>query len=170
MALLDYIEQARQVTQRKKVSIWIDGACHPNPGFGSWGAVLRYGDREKHLSGIVPEDPTTSSRAELYAAIKALGALREPCVVAVSSDSSYLVETMLGNYRRGANEDLWGLLDAVVAPHQVSWTWVRGHAGDRDNEVAHRLAERVLRVKSAPEAERQGRWCEQLDVGRRATS
>ena len=152
MTLLDYIHQAHSFAERspsgsvaglKKVTIHVDGACHPNPGRGGWGALLRYGRHEKRLSGRIPEEPTTSPRSELHAAIKALEALREPCEVRIYSDSAYVVQTMLGEYGRRSNVDLWEMLDAVAAPHKVSWAWVRSHAGNRGNEIAHRLAEVV---------------------------
>ena len=98
---------------------------------------------EKRLSGAVPEEHTTNQRAEIHAAIRALAALKVPCRVHVLSDSQYLIQTMLGNYHRRKNLDLWEDLDAVAAAHEVKWVWVRGHAGKEGNEIAHILAERA---------------------------
>lgn len=125
-----------------KVLAYVDGACHPNPGRGGWGVLLRRGPHEKRLSGLVPDDPTTNQRAEVFATMQALTALKAPCRVHVISDSQYLVQTMLGNYRRRANLDHWERLDAAAEPHEVEWTWVRGHAGDAGNEIANARAER----------------------------
>lgn len=102
---------------------------------------MRRGPHEKRLSGSVPEDPTTNQRAEIYAAVRALTALKVPCKVRVVSDSQYLVNTMQGDYRRRSNRDLWEALDAAAAPHEVEWILVRGHVGEQGNEIAHMLAE-----------------------------
>lgn len=98
---------------------------------------------EKRLSGAVPEERTTNQRAEIHAAVRALAALKVPCRVRVLSDSQYLVQTMLGNYQRRSNRDLWEDLDVAAAPHEVEWVWVRGHVGEKGNEIAHALAERA---------------------------
>lgn len=134
---------------RPEVVAHVDGACDPNPGRGGWGAVLRSGPHERRLSGVIPED-TTNQRAEIHAAIRALTALKMPCRVRILSDSQYLVRTMNGDYRRRANLDLWGLLDAAAEPHEVEWVWCRGHAGEPDNETAHRLAEGEVESAESP--------------------
>ncbi len=133
------------------VEIWTDGGCKPNPGPGGWGAVLRFGDAEKELSGGEPE--TTNNRMELTAAISALEALRRPCRVALHTDSEYVrngisrwihgwVRTNWRNAAKDpvANMALWQRLLAAAKPHEVEWHWVRGHSGDPMNERADRLA------------------------------
>jgi len=132
------------------VTIFTDGACELNPGPGGWAAILRFGDREKVLSG--GEKHTTNNRMELTAALQALQALKRPCQVELFTDSEYLkkgiTEWMPGwrrhNWRRKGGElknvDLWQALDAAMQPHQVAWRWVRGHAGHPENERADRLA------------------------------
>jgi ribonuclease HI len=134
-----------------RVSIWTDGACSGNPGPGGWGAVLRYGEREKELKGGEPL--TTNNRMELTAAIAALETLTRPCIVALHTDSQYLrggVTGWLATWKRNGwrtsdkkpvkNEDLWRRLDDAVARHDIDWLWVRGHAGDPLNERADELA------------------------------
>jgi ribonuclease HI len=134
-----------------EVAIWTDGGCKPNPGPGGWGAVLRYGEHERELSGAAPA--STNNRMELTAAIEALSALKRPSRVTVHTDSLYLrdgiTRWMTGWVRKGfrtaarepvKNIDLWQALLAAMAPHQVQWEWVRGHAGDAMNERADRLA------------------------------
>ncbi|MGO9419171.1 ribonuclease HI [Roseiarcus sp.] len=134
-----------------RVSIWTDGACSGNPGPGGWGAVLRYGEREKELKG--GEALTTNNRMELTAAIEALESLTRPCVVSLHTDSQYVrggITGWLEGWKRNGwrtserkpvkNEDLWRRLDAAAAKHDVDWLWVRGHAGDPDNERADVLA------------------------------
>jgi ribonuclease HI len=134
-----------------RVSIWTDGACSGNPGPGGWGAVLRYGEREKELKG--GEALTTNNRMELTAAIEALESLTRPCVVSLHTDSQYVrggITGWLDGWKRNGwrtserkpvkNEDLWRRLDAAAAKHDVDWLWVRGHAGDPDNERADVLA------------------------------
>jgi ribonuclease HI len=140
----------------ERVSIWTDGACSGNPGPGGWGAVLRYGDREKDLSG--GEAMTTNNRMELTAAIAALEALSRACPVDLHTDSQYLrggVTGWMQKWKRNGwrtadkkpvkNEDLWRRLDAAASSHQIAWKWVKGHAGDVMNERADELARRGMR-------------------------
>ena len=134
-----------------RVEIWTDGACSGNPGPGGWGAILRFGDREKELSG--GEQLTTNNRMELTAAISALEALKRPCEVDLHTDSQYLRQGVMGwmfgwkkNGWRTAdrkpvkNEDLWRRLDEATGRHKIDWRWVKGHAGDAMNERADELA------------------------------
>jgi ribonuclease HI len=137
------------------VIIYTDGACDPNPGPGGWAALLRYANHEKVLSGAEAE--TTNNRMELTAAIQALQALTRPCVVELFTDSEYLKKGITEwlphwrarNWRRKggklANIDLWQSLDAALQPHQVTWRWVQGHAGDRDNRRVDLLAREAIR-------------------------
>jgi ribonuclease HI len=139
----------------KTVEIFTDGACKGNPGPGGWGALLRYGTIEKSLYGGEPE--TTNNRMELMAAIAALSALKEPCEVAITTDSQYvrkgITEWLAGWKRNGwrtaakepvKNADLWQRLDAENQRHKVSWHWVKGHSGHRENELADALANRGI--------------------------
>lgn len=136
---------------RPKVTIATDGACKGNPGAGGWGAVLRFGNHEKKLSGGEPD--TTNNRMELKAAIEALSALTKPCDVTLSTDSVYvrdgITKWIYGWQKNGwktaakkpvANADLWQDLLQAVKPHKIDWQWVKGHAGDPDNELADQLA------------------------------
>jgi ribonuclease HI len=137
------------------VTIYTDGACDPNPGPGGWAAILRSGGTEKVLSGS--EAATTNNRMELTAALRALEALKEPCLVELFTDSEYLqrgiTEWMPAwkakNWKRKggalANLDLWQALDAALARHTVRWQWVRGHAGVHFNQRADALARRAIR-------------------------
>lgn len=139
------------------VEIYTDGACVPNPGPGGWGAVLRYGFREKDLCGGTAES-TTNNRMELLAPISALEALnRAPMRVLLYTDSTYVrngITKWLPTWKRNGwttagkqpvkNVDLWQRLEAAVARHDVQWHWVKGHAGHPENERADRLAARGL--------------------------
>ena len=133
------------------VDIFSDGACSGNPGPGGWGAVLRFRERERELSGF--EAATTNNRMEMIAAIAALEALKRPCSVRIHTDSRYLhdgVTRWLADWKRRGwrtadkkpvkNVDLWQRLEAALAPHRVDWVWVRGHAGHPENERADALA------------------------------
>ena len=135
------------------IDIYTDGACKGNPGPGGWGALLRFGDREKELCG--GEKLTTNNRMELLAVIRALEALNRPCQARVHTDSQYvqkgISEWIHGWKLRGwrtadkkpvKNVDLWQQLDTLAGQHQVQWVWVRGHAGHTDNERADQLANR----------------------------
>lgn len=135
----------------KDVVIYTDGACRGNPGPGGWGALLRTGSHEKELWG--GEKLTTNNRMELTAVIQALAALKRPCGVTLYTDSEYVrngITTWIHNWKRRGwrtadgkavkNIDLWQRLDELAAGHQVQWRWVKGHAGDPDNERADALA------------------------------
>jgi ribonuclease HI len=137
------------------VVIYADGACRGNPGPGGWGAILRFGEREKELSG--GELHTTNNRMELMAAIQALEALTRPCRVELHTDSQYvrtgISEWLAGWKARGwktaakapvKNEDLWRRLDEARARHTVDWRWVKGHNGHPLNERADALANHGL--------------------------
>lgn len=136
---------------RKQVDVHTDGACLGNPGPGGWAALLRWRGIERELSGGEPL--TTNNRMELMAAIMALEALKEPCEVILTTDSQYvrqgITEWLPGWLRRVwktasgdpvKNRDLWERLHAAAARHVVDWRWVKGHAGDPDNERVDALA------------------------------
>jgi ribonuclease HI len=135
----------------KTVVIHTDGACSGNPGPGGWGAILRYNGHEKELKGGEPL--TTNNRMELTAAIMALEALTRDTAVEIHTDSQYVkdgISKWIHGWKRNGwktsdkkpvkNAELWQRLDLALQRHQVSWHWVRGHAGHDDNERADELA------------------------------
>lgn len=136
----------------KQVEIYTDGACSGNPGPGGWGAVLVYAGHEKELCG--GEAQTTNNRMELTAVIEALSALREPCAVTLTSDSKYVIDALTLGWAEGwrakgwrkadktpaLNADLWARLLELVNKHQMTYVWVKGHAGHPYNERCDRLA------------------------------
>jgi ribonuclease HI len=135
----------------RRVEIWTDGACSGNPGPGGYGAILRFGDREREISG--GEEATTNNRMELMGAIAALEALTRPCAVTLHTDSQYLrngvTDWMRAWKARGwrtadrkpvKNVDLWQRLESASERHDIDWRWVRGHAGDPMNERVDELA------------------------------
>lgn len=124
--------------QNNAIVIHTDGACKGNPGPGGWGAVIEQNGGQLQLSGGEPQ--TTNNRMEMTAVIKGLEAVDPAASVLISSDSTYVVNTMTKGWKRKANQDLWDQLDALVRNRDVSWQWVRGHNGDRGNELADRLA------------------------------
>ncbi|GAB4374439.1 MAG: ribonuclease HI [Kiloniellaceae bacterium] len=134
-----------------RVEIFTDGACSGNPGPGGWGAVLRYGAAEKELSG--GEKATTNNRMEMMAAIAALEALKRPSAVDLHTDSTYLrdgITRWIHGWKRNGwktaakkpvkNVDLWQRLEKALERHDVTWHWVKGHAGHPENERADALA------------------------------
>lgn len=150
------------------VDIHTDGACQGNPGPGGWGAVLRYGEHEREICGG-ESATTTNNRMELTAPIRALETLTRPCVVRLFTDSTYvrngitqwLPRWKSNGWRTSAKEpvknaDLWQLLEAAATRHEVSWHWVKGHAGDPGNERADRLALRGMEAAIAAERESVG--------------
>ena len=136
----------------KTVTIYTDGACSGNPGPGGWGAILRYGETEKELSG--GEDMTTNNRMELMGVIAALSALKESCIVELYSDSKYVIDALSKGWVYGwkkkgwrksdnkpaLNIDLWEQLLALIAKHEVHYHWVKGHAENEYNERCDALA------------------------------
>jgi ribonuclease HI len=143
------------MTESKTVDIYTDGACSGNPGPGGWGAILRFGETEREMSGGAAD--TTNNRMEMMAAIEALEALTRPVTARVHTDSTYLKDGITKwmdqwkarGWRTAAkkpvkNIDLWQRLDAAAARHDVSWHWVRGHAGHPENERADELARKGL--------------------------
>jgi ribonuclease HI len=139
----------------KRVLIYTDGACRGNPGPGGWGALLRYGKKEKKLFGA--ESETTNNRMELMAAIQALSALSEACQVDLHTDSQYVqkgISEWLPGWKKKnwikadkkpvKNADLWQLLDHEASRHQVSWHWVKGHSNHPENDMADALANQAI--------------------------
>ncbi|TAK12841.1 MAG: ribonuclease HI [Anaerolineae bacterium] len=137
------------------VDIYTDGSCEPNPGPGGWAALLRFGEREKTLTGRAAD--TTNNRMELTAAVEALRALKQPCRVRLHTDSEYLrrgITEWLPGWRKRdwkrkggvlANLDLWQALDAALGEHKIEWKWVKGHAGHKHNERVDKLAWQAMK-------------------------
>lgn len=136
---------------KKQIEIFTDGACSGNPGPGGWGAILRYGENSRELSG--GEKLTTNNRMELLAAIEALKALKEPCTVALYTDSVYVkdgISKWIHGWKKNGwktaakkpvkNAELWQALEAERNRHEVTLHWVKGHAGHAENERADELA------------------------------
>lgn len=138
--------------QLKTVNLYTDGACSGNPGPGGWGAVLCAGEHTKELCGGEPD--TTNNRMELTAVIMGLKALKRPCKVIITTDSKYVCDAitlgwakkwkangwMRNNKDKAMNPDLWEELLALLAQHDASFKWVKGHAGHPMNERCDQLA------------------------------
>ncbi|MDP7586450.1 MAG: ribonuclease HI [SAR202 cluster bacterium] len=124
--------------QNNDIVIHTDGACKGNPGPGGWGTVIEQNGNQQKLSGSEPQ--TTNNRMEMTAVIKGLEAVDPLVKVLISSDSTYVINTMTKGWKRKANHDLWDQLDRLVKNRDISWLWVRGHNGDRGNELADALA------------------------------
>lgn len=137
---------------KPRVEIFTDGACSGNPGIGGWGAILRYKETEKELSG--GELETTNNRMELMAVIMALSALNKSCNISLYTDSQYVMKGItewLDNWKKNGwktsnkkqavkNVDLWQQLDELVQRHEIRWIWVKGHNGHAENERCDALA------------------------------
>jgi len=138
--------------KKSEVIIYTDGACSGNPGPGGWGALLRYQEQEKELSGGEPH--TTNNRMEMMAVIQAIKAIKKPCVLKIHSDSALIINAMTKGWIESwqskgwkkadkkpvENQDLWLELLAVMQGHEVEWIKVKGHAGIPDNELVDQLA------------------------------
>ena len=137
---------------RKEVELFTDGACSGNPGPGGWGAILRFGAREKELSGGAAD--TTNNRMELTAVIEGLLALKEPCNVILTTDSRYVADGITkgwaANWKKNGwrkadkkpalNPDLWDELLRLAEIHNLTINWIKGHAGHSENERCDALA------------------------------
>ncbi|WP_153116839.1 ribonuclease HI [Rhodocyclus tenuis] len=143
------------MSSNPEVIIYADGGCRGNPGPGGWGALLLAGENEKELWG--GEAHTTNNRMELTAVIRALEALKRPTLVRVLTDSQYVqrgISEWIFNWKKNGwrtsdkkpvkNADLWQELDALARQHQITWSWVKGHAGEPGNERADALANRGI--------------------------
>jgi len=145
-----------------RVQIYTDGGCEPNPGPGGYGVVLLHSKKRAEASGGFRL--TTNNRMEIYAAIKGLELLKQPCKVTLYSDSQYLVDAImkgwaakwkkngwwLNNKERAKNIDLWEKLLALCETHQVEFRWLKGHAGTLENERCDHLAMTALRQPDLP--------------------
>lgn len=144
------------------VEIYTDGGCEPNPGPGGYGVVLIHPKKRAEASGGFRL--TTNNRMEIFAAIAGLELLKHSCKVTIYSDSRYVVDAMMASWvaawkrkgwwrtktERPENVDLWQRLDALCQTHQVQFRWVRGHAGNRENERCDQLAMAALRQPNLP--------------------
>lgn len=138
------------------VEIFADGACSGNPGPGGFGAILRYGEKVREISGCEPE--TTNNRMELRAVIEALKLIKRPSRIRVTTDSTYLVKGMSewvyqwmkknwisSSKKPVLNRELWEMLIHLSRPHEVEWCWIRGHTGHPENERCDQLARGAIR-------------------------
>lgn len=143
---------------RKHVTIYTDGACSGNPGPGGWAALLLFNGRERVLTGA--EKDTTNNRMELAAVVESLRVLKEPCSVAVHTDSAYIANAFndgwIDNWQRRGwmtagkkpvkNQDLWKDLLRLMAQHEVTFVKVKGHADDELNNRVDRLAVEAVKL------------------------
>ena len=146
----------------KNVILHTDGSCLGNPGPGGWGAVLRYEEHVRELAGGFAL--TTNNRMEILAAVEGLAVLKEPCAVDLYTDSQYVRNAVekrwLANWKKNGwktankapvkNQDLWERLDALLVKHRVSFHWVKGHAGNQENERCDELARTAASAPSLP--------------------
>ena len=146
------------MTEKKDglVEIFSDGACSGNPGVGGYGAILKYGEKTKEISGCDPD--TTNNRMEMMAVINALKQLKRPCRIKIITDSNYVVKGMTqwihswvkNNWKNSQkkpvlNRDLWELLLKLSTPHRIEWQWVKGHHGHKENERCDKLAKEAMK-------------------------
>tara|TARA_B100000945_G_scaffold63289_1_gene47278 strand:+ start:6213 stop:6659 length:447 start_codon:yes stop_codon:yes gene_type:complete len=143
----------------KILNIYTDGACKGNPGIGGWGAILKYGNTEKEIKGFSKE--TTNNIMELTAVIKALESLSRSCNIIITTDSNYVkngITDWINNWKKNGwktakkqpvkNKDLWVSLDKLVAKHNITWKWIKGHSGHPENERADQLANEAIISKA----------------------
>ena len=135
----------------KTIEIFTDGACKGNPGPGGWGALLRYGDVEKEINGY--QESTTNNIMELTAVIESLKLLKQPSVIIITTDSTYVkngITNWIHNWKKNGwktaakksvkNKILWQELDKLIKEHKITWCWVKGHSGHLENDRADELA------------------------------
>ncbi len=150
----------------ERVKIHTDGACSGNPGPGGWGVILQYNGAKKELKGGA--ELTTNNRMELTAAIVALNSLTRPCDVDLYTDSTYVKDGLtkwIHNWKQNGwktsakkpvkNVELWQALEKAVARHNLTWHWLKGHAGDKLNERADALANEGMEPFKSTQAEKE---------------
>lgn len=136
---------------KDKIEIYTDGSCLGNPGNGGWAAILLYKEHQKKISG--GKENTTNNQMELQAVIEALKALKRPSEIIIYTDSQYVKNGLtmwITNWKRNGwrtadkkpvkNLELWQELDFESAKHQITWHWVKAHAGNKYNEIVDKLA------------------------------
>ncbi|NLK67091.1 MAG: ribonuclease HI [Campylobacteraceae bacterium] len=139
----------------KSICLFSDGSCLGNPGYGGWAYILRYKEYEKKAFGAMAD--TTNNQMELTAVIEGLKALKEPCKVELFTDSSYVANSINSwldgwvkkNFKNVKNIPLWREYLEVSAPHKITATWVKAHAGHAENEECDTMArEAALNLKN----------------------
>jgi ribonuclease HI len=139
----------------EKIIIYTDGACSGNPGKGGYGAVLMSRDNYKEIFGFSPE--TTNNKMEITAVIEALKTLKRSCNVIIYTDSKYVMDGItkwISSWKRNGwktadrkpvkNVELWQELDLQCSKHSIQWQWVKGHSGDKYNEIVDKLARSAI--------------------------
>jgi len=138
------------------INIWTDGACSGNPGPGGWGALIKYNNSTKEISGS--EKNTTNNRMEMIAVIKALKYIDTKSQINLYTDSKYVKEGITNwiigwkknNWKNSQkkdvkNKDLWVELDSLSLKHNINWNWVKGHSGNIENDIADKLATEAIK-------------------------
>jgi len=138
------------------INIWTDGACSGNPGPGGWGALIKYNNATKEISGS--EKNTTNNRMEMMAVIKALKYIDTKSQINLYTDSKYVKEGITNwiiswkknNWKNSQkkdvkNKDLWVELDSLSLKHNINWNWVKGHSGNIENDIADKLATEAIK-------------------------
>ena len=139
----------------ESIKIYTDGACRGNPGPGGWGDLIIENEEEWSLWG--GENNTTNNQMEMTAAIKALEYFENSSNIYLTTDSNYVkdgIEKWIAGWKRNGwktaskkpvkNKELWMRLDELNSFHNVSWNWVKGHSGHRENEIADSLANKGI--------------------------
>jgi cyclic pyranopterin phosphate synthase len=128
------------------ITIYTDGACSGNPGLGGWGAVIiKDNGQESYFSGS--QEDTTNNRMEIQAVIEGLKNSNSDEEIRIFSDSTYVINTLTKNWKRNANNDLWSELDDLIKSRNIKWNWVKGHSGDKYNDLADELAVKAINSK-----------------------
>ncbi|MFT6322429.1 MAG: ribonuclease HI [Granulosicoccus sp.] len=133
------------------IEIYTDGACQGNPGKGGWGAILLYGTHKKEISGYIPH--TTNNQMELMAVIESLKIVKKEIKITIHTDSTYVqkgITEWIFNWKKNGwktakkqpvkNYEFWQELDSLAKQHQITWKWVKGHSGNKYNDIADKLA------------------------------
>jgi ribonuclease HI len=133
------------------IEIYTDGACQGNPGKGGWGAILLYGTHKKEISGYI--EHTTNNQMELMAVIESLKIVKKTIKIIIHTDSTYVqkgITEWIFNWKKNGwktakkqpvkNYELWQELDVLAAKHKIDWKWVKGHSGNKYNDIADQLA------------------------------
>ena len=149
----------KEVMSKNQIIIYTDGGCRGNPGIGGWGVWLAYKDQEKKYCGY--QANTTNNRMELTAVIEALKSLKpkqaDNIDIVLYSDSKYVLQGIndwMINWKKKnwktaskkpvKNVDLWQTLDVLNEQYHIDWRWVKGHSGNKGNDMADALANQAM--------------------------
>jgi ribonuclease HI len=128
----------------EKIILYTDGGCSPNPGNGGWGCIAVFDDYDIYLSGN--QVSTTNNIMEMTGVIEGLKHFSQYKIFDIYSDSTYVINCAKGKWKRNKNIELWNIFDRVSKNKTINWFWVKGHSGDKYNEMVDKLVKEEIKI------------------------